>query len=100
MVLVTVLCVWLGLVSERARKQREAVEAIEKVGGAVRYEYQSKSGQEPPGPKWLRELVGEEYFVSVIYVGLNGSFASRETLIDGAGFRSKDMRCPPIVTKI
>ena len=51
MVLVTVLCVWLGLVSERARKQREAVAAIEALGGWVWYDYQN-SGQEPPGPKW------------------------------------------------
>ena len=29
-VLLTVLCVWLGVTVERARKQRESVEAIEK----------------------------------------------------------------------
>ena len=53
-VLVTVLCVWLAVTVERVRKQREAVEAIEALGGQVYYEYQSSGGQEPPGPKWLR----------------------------------------------
>ena len=46
LVLVTVLCVfcvWLGLVSERARKQREAVAAIEAMGGVVYYDYQVDS---------------------------------------------------------
>jgi len=71
LVLLTVLCVWLGVTVNRARKQREAVAAIEALGGYVRYEYQYGSGQEPPGPKWLRELIGEEYFVSVVYVVLH-----------------------------
>jgi len=56
---------------ERGRKQREAVEAIEALGGQVYYEYQSSGGQEPPGPKWLWELIGEEYFVSVVSVFLS-----------------------------
>ena len=63
-VLLTVLCVWLAVTVNRARKQREAVAAIEAVGGMVLYEHQYDDS-EPPGPKWLRELVGDEYFVSV-----------------------------------
>ena len=27
----------------------------------------------PPGPEWLRELVGEEYFVTIDYVGLHNT---------------------------
>jgi len=72
-VLVTVLCVWLAVTANRARNQREAVAAIEELGGSVRYEYQNSFGQEPPGPKWLRELVGEEYFVSVVDVFLHNT---------------------------
>ena len=73
-VLVTVLCVCLAVTANRARRQREAVKAIESVGGQVRYEYQYVSGQEPPGPEWLRELIGDEYFVSVVVVYLNPDF--------------------------
>ena len=36
LVLVTVLCVWLGVTVNRARKQREAVAAIQELGGTVR----------------------------------------------------------------
>ena len=78
-VLVTVLCVWLAVTVNRARKQREAVAAIEAVGGLVTYEYQYDSSDtfsataKPPGPEWLRELVGEEYFVSVTFVGLQNT---------------------------
>ena len=79
LVLVTVLCVWLAVTANRARKQREAVAAIEAVGGVVYYEYQTKSGQKPPGPKWLRELIGDEYFVSVVLVDFN------ETQVTDAG---------------
>ena len=43
MVLVTVLCVWLAVTVNRARKQREAVEAIEELGGVVYYDYQVDS---------------------------------------------------------
>ena len=54
----TALAVWLGIVVNRAREQREAVKAIEALGGAIEYERTA-------GPKWLRQLIGDEYLQEV-----------------------------------
>ncbi len=65
---------WFALKMREAEKQRKAVEAIEKAGGTVWYDYQEdESGMlmaelEPPAPTWLRELVGEDFFSDVIVV--------------------------------
>ena len=42
MLLVTLLSIWLGLVTARARRQQAAVDAIRKLGGTVYYDYQLK----------------------------------------------------------
>lgn len=70
-VVVTVFCVWLGVIAKQAREQRLAVEAIEAMGGAVWFEHKwTKS--DPPGPEWLRQLIGDEYFFSVQLVSADG----------------------------
>lgn len=70
-------CSWLGVKLQQAKRQREAVTAIEKVGGSVVYEYQfDASGgpfdgyrvHEPLGPKWLRNVLGVDFFNSVLRV--------------------------------
>ncbi|NQT16725.1 MAG: hypothetical protein HQ582_28465 [Planctomycetes bacterium] len=62
--LVSIGMSWLGVQLDRARKQREAVEAIEKAGGSVLYGYElTPSGSSVP--MWLRELLGEDFFFDV-----------------------------------
>lgn len=59
MIAVTLLCVWLGVVCNRANRQRRAVEAIVEAGGQVLYDYQFDEGDRLnpppalPGPNWL-----------------------------------------------
>jgi hypothetical protein len=58
-----------------ARQQRAATAAIHALGGSVTYDYQAATGQfvrdaTPPGPRWLRFLVGRDWFDSVQGVGL------------------------------
>jgi internalin A len=64
----TVICAvaagWLGKTIERKRQEREAVAAIIKSGGRVWYDYQIEHA-EPRGPKWLRNLFGENLFSEV-----------------------------------
>ncbi len=60
-----------------ARRQRETVEWIEKTGGSVRNDYQLVSfgvltNGKPPGPAWLRKLVGDDLLVNVRGVWLTG----------------------------
>lgn len=76
-VLLTILGLWLGVQANRAQRQRRAVDAILDRGGQVQYDYEfDEDGHEiwlaeppePPGPKWLRTLVGDDYFRTVVDV--------------------------------
>ena len=63
---------WLGVKMQRAREQKQAVEAIKKLGGRVQYDYQRDAsgapikGAKPPGPAWLRQLLGDDCFTNVV----------------------------------
>ena len=98
-VVVTVFCIWMGFTAKRARDQRLAVEVLLELGGTVAYEHEvdgegniydeigvSFSGiirfvpilqpikrPAPPGPEWLRQLMGDEFFYSVAIIRLNKS---------------------------
>ena len=69
--IVAIPCAWLGRKVEQKRKEREAVAAITKLGGFVRYDFEfDKSGRalpnaEPPGANWLRNLLGENFFTEI-----------------------------------
>ena len=70
MVVVATACGWLTAAMNRARKQQVAVEAIEKAGGDVGYDWEIGafhlgSGPEPPGPAWLRRMLGHHFLASV-----------------------------------
>jgi Leucine-rich repeat (LRR) protein len=69
LMLFTVVCAigaaWLGRKIERKRQEREAVEAIIKLSGFADYDYEGVQGATPPGPAWLRNLLGENFFCEV-----------------------------------
>src|SRR5262245_47882876 len=83
LLLITVLCIWLGFQVNAARRQREAVAAILDAGGTVYYDYQVISrgvglprygfdlSRTPPGPEWLRKYIGGDYFCTAIVVDLH-----------------------------
>ena len=83
LLLTTVLAVWLGIHLQRTKAQREAVDAIQKYGGWVRYDYQFPSGAYadsdykgkalPLVPAYLIQLLGIDFFCSVVQVNLNYS---------------------------
>jgi Leucine-rich repeat (LRR) protein len=76
MLALTVFGIWLGIETDRALKQRRAVEMVRKFGGMVGYRHQRigtsnwDSSVEPWAPRWLRQIMGEDYFVSVFEVYL------------------------------
>jgi hypothetical protein len=85
MVAVTLLCIWLGVVCNRANRQRRAVEALTKAGGYVWYDYEADeigrhfvNGPPPSGPEWLRNLIGMDYFETVASVNINIKNAADE----------------------
>lgn len=68
---------WFAVRMERARRQREAVEAIELLGGFVLYDWQltpPPTGmtvqQAKPYPLWTRRLIGDDFFDEVLVVSL------------------------------
>jgi hypothetical protein len=69
-------CSWIAVKLQQARRQREGVAAIEKLGGTVLYDWQTEldaKGQynnQRPGPKWLRTVLGDDFFQSVYAVDL------------------------------
>ena len=68
-VLVSIGMSWVAVRKQRVRRQREAVRAIEKLGGDVRYEE-----AQTPVPRWLRELLGDDFFfLKVDTVHLSGT---------------------------
>jgi hypothetical protein len=63
---------WLGFKIREARQEAAAVAAIEKAGGFVFYSFQWEPfnfiyapDAAPPGPKWLRAILGDHFFTSV-----------------------------------
>ena len=78
LMMLTLLCAigsaWVAQRMERSRQEREAVDAIRGIGGTVEYDY---TGAEPPGPAWLRRVLGDNFFSEVIGVQLPGDYSLR-----------------------
>ena len=72
--LCAVVCSWFAVKMQQARRQREAVEAIQNAGGTARYYYEVgpdglfMDDAEPPGPAWLRDVLGIDFFSDVFNV--------------------------------
>jgi len=89
LVFVTIVSVGLGLVRNRAERQRRAVAAIRESGGWVRYEFEPTDGTpaELPGPDWLCRLLGVDYFAEVTIAALPND-ATDETAAHLSGLTS------------
>lgn len=68
-VIIAILCAWLGREIERKRQEREAVKSIIKDGWTVIYDSQidpsgrfQYSSDRPRGPGWLRTVLGDNFF--------------------------------------
>lgn len=95
--ILTIFCIWLAIVSTRARNQEQAVLAVLAHGGHLRFDYEedptghSNDKTQPQAPEWLRRALGEEYFRKVVTVGLStGHFTQppKATDADLAIFRA------------
>jgi hypothetical protein len=80
MLLIAASACGLGWVVHQAREQRLAVQAILAKGGVVEYDYQydaTRNRRLPNGkpwrPVWLQRALGDEYFHSVVCVGLDAA---------------------------
>jgi Leucine-rich repeat (LRR) protein len=86
MVLVLVVAGGLGWFIHRARVQRDAVAAIQRVGGGIAYSWQWSDGRpvspppKPPWPDWVRRILGPDFLDTVTYVRLQGQQFDDEAL--------------------
>ena len=77
LLLMQIVCLALGWKVEKARKQREAVNWVQECGEHVFYDYELDDARkrvpnpQPPGPKWLRELLGIDFFDDVVSVAFD-----------------------------
>ena len=79
-VVVAVGAGWLGNRVERKRQEREAAEAIVKLGGLAVHYYE-KGSEKSPGPDWVRSLLGENFFSDVVEVNLAGAAVHNSDLV-------------------
>ena len=69
--LVSLGMIWFAVRMKRAPEQKAVVEEIEKLGGEVMYDYEVDAsgnpidGAVPPGPVWIRNLLGKDFFANV-----------------------------------
>ena len=76
-VVVALPCSWLAAEMKEAKRQKEAVDKIEKLGGSVEYDWQGdvihlpRPNAQPPGPAWVRNVVGDDFLTVVVSVDLD-----------------------------
>jgi len=90
-VAVALPCSRLAAQMRQAKEQKEAVQAISQLGGRVTYDYEyppvppgqsSSRAMHPPGPAWLRNLLGADFFAAVVQVTLDAASSGRFTDAD------------------
>ena len=65
---------WFRAERDRAKWQKETVEGVSSLGGAVVYDWQvgtprgSATNAEPPGPERLRKVLGDDFFAGVVAI--------------------------------
>ena len=75
LLLLTIVCFWLGRATYLARRQSEATKAISEAEGNItyRHELDAKGSRipdpPPPAPMWLMDAIGEEFFRTPNSVG-------------------------------
>jgi hypothetical protein len=88
LLVVAVVAIPLGWKVNRVRNQRLVVAEIERLKGFMYYDYQrnfavgltTSAAPEPPGPNWLRNFLGVDYFADVVHVNVSGPQVTNDTL--------------------
>jgi hypothetical protein len=88
---VAVPCSWLAVDMKAAREQHDSVEALAKMRGKIFYEWQFDAdgnllpNAQPPGPEWLRNLLGGDFFTTVVGADLANSVSRLANDVSDAG---------------
>lgn len=92
-VITSLFAVWISVRAQRAHNERLVAHLASPYGSVIHYDYQSVSANPaqstPPGPKWLRDAIGIEFFAEMtglhIYDGKRMPEADRRALVTAAG---------------
>jgi len=71
LVLFVALANWIGLRMDHTERQARLTQRIESLGGTVAYSYQGQRVREPQGPGFVRELLGDQYYVKILSVNFD-----------------------------
>lgn len=86
LVLVAFVSILLGWTTYNARRQKEAIAAIERIDGYWYYDFQFEAPDtyypegEPPGPSWFWKFVDINLFCDVVAIGLDSRPATDDTI--------------------
>jgi hypothetical protein len=92
MVLITVLCLWLGWYASSAQRQSRAVGWLRSQGCFIGYDYQIQTDggdrvAQPATAAWLSNLLGPDYFHRVVKVRFEQPLTINDAVMD----RLKDL---------
>ena len=62
------LVLWMNWMMAHAKRQEQVVRKINELGGHVVYNYRGYRMSEPAGPMFLRKVLGDQYFVTLMAV--------------------------------
>ncbi|MCE5266349.1 MAG: hypothetical protein LLG00_00485 [Planctomycetaceae bacterium] len=68
MVLASLGVSWFAVKMRQASRQREAAESLFSRGAYCFYDYMDDLSLQPPGPDWLRDLLGVDFFSDIVEV--------------------------------
>lgn len=84
-ILLIIVCIIAAAVvipkSMRAKRQAELTKKVRDAGGSVQYDYNGQAAGEPRGVEWMRNVLGDEYFVTVDMVRFTGDHIKDETIV-------------------
>jgi len=80
-IIAAIPCIWIKWTMDQKRRERVAVAEIKRMGGYVTYDWQVSAEKEPPGPVWLRTLLGDDFFSSVKVVVIGNHIVNDDWLV-------------------
>jgi hypothetical protein len=83
LILVTVICVWMGIEKSRVLKQDRVATEVRELGGNVFLGYRFDPSGKPKEfskrsvPAWVTSVIDEKYFLTVVTVNFDNDFGNR-----------------------
>jgi hypothetical protein len=99
MVVVAVSCGWVKWKLDGKQRERGALAELNKIGGNFNYDWQYAGQSAPPGPVWVRKLLGDDFFSKVVLIQIEGDHVTDDWLLHLeplTGLEHVYLKCPRI----